>query len=226
MLPKVKVTTLLVDNEPTFCESLACLLRLYSNVDNHVFTIVGEASDGESAVAEILYQQPRLVLLDMELNGNSDGLQVLHKLSQTSYKGKVIILSSHREDTWIFNAMQAGASGYLFKSHLPQHLCQAITAVLNNDIYVPQEVATRFFRLFSHRRHSSLSVISSLTERELEILHWLVRGESNEEIAAHSFISVATVKARMTTIFEKLNINSRTQAVITALKYGLVSTQD
>ena len=125
----------------------------------------------------------------------------------------------------MFRAMQAGANGYVLKDCIATQLCEAISTVLKNEIYLAPELATSFFRMFHFYTGRSLQASRNLhlTEREQEVLHWLVQGASNEDIAKHLYITVATVKAHLTAIFEKLGVNSRTQAIIKALKLGLVS---
>jgi DNA-binding NarL/FixJ family response regulator len=104
-------------------------------------------------------------------------------------------------------------------------LCTAISTVLDGQVYLSPEVATGFFHLFHFYAGRSLTASHklNLTEREQEVLRWLVQGVSNEEIANHLYVTVATVKAHLTAIFNKLGVNSRTQAIIKALKLGLVS---
>jgi DNA-binding NarL/FixJ family response regulator len=217
-----KIALLLVDDEPRFRQGLRTFLHFYSD-DAFVFEVVGEAASVEQAISLTKEQRPTLILLDLEL-AQGDGVTALNRLREISYSGKVLVLSAHQEEDWIFRAMQAGASGYVFKNHLASQLCQAITTVMNHEIYLPAEVATRFFRLFHFYSGRSLHAAQSvhLTEREQEVLHWLVQGASNEEIAKHLYITAATVKAHLTAIFTKLNVTSRTQAIVSALKLGLV----
>jgi DNA-binding NarL/FixJ family response regulator len=217
-----KISLLLVDDEPRFRQGLRTLLSFYSD-GALTFEVVGEAASVEQSVSLIKEQRPTLVLLDLEL-AQGDGVTVLNRLREIAYSGKVLVLSAHQEDDWIFRAMQAGASGYVFKNHLASQLCQAVTTVMNHEIYLPAEVATRFFRLFHFYSGRSLQAAQSihLTEREQEVLHWLAQGASNEEIAKYLFITAATVKAHLTAIFTKLNVTSRTRAIVSALKLGLV----
>jgi len=217
------VSTLLVDDEPQFRQGLHTLLDFYSTNTSMSFTIVGEAASPEQALKLAVEQHPALILLDMELN-RQDGISVLTALRDVGCKSRVLVLSGHHEAEWVFRAMQAGAMGYLFKDQLAQQLSQAIHTVMNDQIYLSSEVATSFFHLFhfysgqareaKHRLH--------LTEREGEVLHWLVQGASNDDIASRLHITVATVKAHLTAIFTKLEVVSRTQAIIKALKLGLI----
>lgn len=217
------ISILLVDDEQRFRQGLRTLLDFYNVNGSSRFDVVGEAASVDQALKLTLEQHPALILLDLELPP-SDGVTALIHLRELSYKGKVIVLSAHREDEWVFRAMQAGASGYVFKDCLATQLCEAIKTVMNDEVYLSPEVATHFFRLFHFYAGRSLQACQSLhlTEREREVLHWLVQGASNEEIAKHLYITVATVKAHLTAIFEKLAVTSRTQAIVKALKLGLV----
>lgn len=217
------ISILLVDDEQRFRQGLRTLLGFYNANGNLRFEIVGEAASVDQALNLTVEQRPALILLDLELPP-SDGVTALIRLGELPYKGKVLVLSAHREDEWVFRAMQAGACGYVFKDRLATQLCEAIATVMRDEVYLSPEVATHFFRLFHFYAGRSLQASQAihLTEREQEVLNWLVQGASNEEIAQHLYITVATVKAHLTAIFEKLAVNSRTQAIVKALKLGLV----
>lgn len=218
------VSILLVDDEPLFRKGLHTLLSFYSNNGSFHFQVVGEAASVDQALQLAQEQHPALILLDLELL-QDNGITALIHLRERSYEGKVLVLSGHRGDEWVFRAMQAGANGYVLKDCIATQLCEAISTVLKNEIYLAPELATSFFRMFHFYTGRSLQASRNLhlTEREQEVLHWLVQGASNEDIAKHLYITVATVKAHLTAIFEKLGVNSRTQAIIKALKLGLVS---
>lgn len=219
------ISTLLVDDCPGFRQGLKSLLEFHSTTNTMQFQVVGQAASAQQAIALTLQQSPMLLLLDMELN-EENGLEVLQVLSSHAKASKVLVLSGHEEEEWVFKAMQAGAKGYVFKRHLSLQLLEAIQVVMQNQIYLPPEVATRFFQLFHFSQGHSLSANQSirLTQREREVLYWLVQGASNEIISQELYITVGTVKAYLTAIFEKLNVTSRTQAALQALKLGLIST--
>lgn len=219
------LSVLIVDDEQRFRQGLRTLLNFYRVNDSFSLEIIGEASS-QSEVLKIAAQlSPSLILLDLELAGG-DGITTLIKLKEISYPGKVLVLSGHQEDDWIFRAMQAGAAGYLFKTRLAHQLCEAINTVFKSEVYLPAEVASGFFRYFQATSESNLlnRCKLHLTERELEVLNWLTQGASNENIAKHLYVTVATVKAHLTSIFEKLEVTSRTQAIVAALKLGLIKT--
>ncbi len=221
-----KLSVLLVDDDQRFRQGLRTLLDFYSDSGPMLLEVVGEAACVEQALSLTAGLRPALIILDLEL-ATGDGITALTRLREMSYAGKVLVLSAHQEDDWIFRAMQAGAAGYVFKTRLATQLGDAITTVMKSEIYLPAEVASGFFRRFQAYSESSLQARRQLhlTEREQEVLHWLAQGASNEEIAKHLYVTVATVKAHLTSIFEKLKVTSRTQAIVTALKLGLIESQ-
>lgn len=225
MVNSQKFSVLLVDDEERFRQGLRTLLNFYSINSALPIEIIGEADSLEQVVKFTTKNNPDLVLLDLELI-HSDGITILLRLKEISYTGKVLILSAHEEDEWIFRAMQAGANGYVFKNHLGTKLYEAIDTVLKSDIYLPSEAANGFFRCFQTHSESALKILHQLhiTQREQEVLDRLAQGASNEEIAKDLYVTVATVKAHLTSIFDKLKVTSRTQAIITALKLGLIQS--
>ena len=218
-----QISILLVDDEERFRQGLRTLLSFYSTSASLSVNVVGEADCVEQVVKLAIQKNPDLILLDLELV-NSDGMTVLERLKDISYSGHVLVLSAHQEDKFIFQAMQKGAAGYVFKSRVANQLCDAINTVLKSEIYLPPEAASGFFRCFKENASSAHKASSQLhlTEREQEVLHLLTQGASNEEIAKNLYVTPATVKAHLTKIFEKLKVTSRTQAIVTAIKIGLV----
>jgi DNA-binding NarL/FixJ family response regulator len=215
---------LIVEDEPLFRQGLQTFLGFFSHQEGRPLEIIGEADSVERAI-QLIQQQPSLILLDLEL-AEGNGIQVLHHLRELSFKGKVLVLSGHQEDDWIFQAIQTGATGYVFKHQLLTQLPEAIRAILRSEMYLPPAATHGFFRRFQSHEQSRwrLRQQYNLTEREKDVLNWLAEGASNEEISKHLYITVATVKAHLTNIFEKLEVTSRTQAIVAAFKLGLVQT--
>ncbi len=218
------LSILLVDDDRDFRKGLQILLGFCARNTSYEFCIVGEAASVEQTLALTAEQHPALILLDLELP-HEDGIAALARLHAQQYGGKVLVLSAHREDEWVFRAMQAGASGYVYKDCIASQLCEAIATVMKDKVYLAPEVATSFFRLFHFYAGRSLRAAQTacLSDRERQVLHWLVQGASNEEISQRLYVTVATVKAHLTSIFEKLGVRSRTQAIVKALKMGLVN---
>jgi DNA-binding NarL/FixJ family response regulator len=219
------ISVLLVDNEPRFLQGLRTMLDFYNTSGSLQFNVVGEAASWEQAISLTTKQQPSLILLDMDLSPEPDeGITLLMKLRRLLYSVKVLVLSAHREDKIIFQAMQAGACGYMLKEQVPSQLHAAITMIVDDKIYLCPEVVTCFFRMFHSYAGQSMKNYNAvnLTNREREVLKLLAEGVCNEKIAQSLYISVATVKAHLTSIFEKLGVKSRTLAIVKALKLGIV----
>ena len=218
-----QISVLLVDDEESFRQGLCNLLAFYKNSNSLAVEVIGEANCVEQALKLTTQKVPKLILLDMELVG-SDGITALARLKEIGYGGKVLVLSAHQEDDYIFQAMQKGAAGYLFKTCVATQLYDAINTIMQSKIYLPPEATSSFFRRFQanldsiHQQKHQLH----LTQREQEVLNLLSQGASNDEIAKKLYVTIATVKAHLTSIFEKLNVTSRTQAIVTAIKLGLV----
>ncbi|MEM8642849.1 MAG: response regulator transcription factor [Cyanobacteria bacterium P01_G01_bin.54] len=225
VMPSPQVSILLVDDEPRFREGLRTLLTFYAAPHDLNLHIIGEAATVDQTLAIASQRQPQLVLLDLELPTDS-GIETLLQLRQQQYTGKVLVLSAHEEEEWIFAAMQAGAQGYVFKEKATRELPPAIQTVMAGQIYLSPDVATCFFRRFQSLSEGTLQSVRALalTEREQEVLHWLVQGESNAAIARRLYVTVATVKAHLTSIFEKLAVRNRSQAIVKAMRLGLVQT--
>lgn len=217
------LSTLLVDDDRYFRAGIRTLLS-YSQIQDRTISIIGEANRPALALSLAEQYHPDLILIDMELI-EGDGLGLLQQLQNSKASSKTLVVSGHQEDSWIYQAMQSGADGYVFKSQVSQQLLEAISSVMQDQIYLPPEVATGFFRKFQKNQvslPSQLGQACKLSERESDVLYWLVQGASNDEVAKQLYISVPTVKAHLTNIFLKLQVSSRTQAIVAAIKMNLV----
>lgn len=218
-----QISILLVDDNETFRQGLSSMLAFFKNNNSLNIEIIGEANSVEQALKLTRKKSPDLILLDLELFG-SDGITALTCLKDIGYSGKVLVLSGHQEDDYIFQAMEKGAAGYIFKTQVINQLHKAINTVMQSDFYLPPEVTNVFLRRFQANSDSRYQKKHQLhlTQREQEVLELLTKGDSNEKIAEQLYVSVATVKAHLTSIFEKLRVSSRTQAIVTAIKLGIV----
>jgi DNA-binding NarL/FixJ family response regulator len=219
------LSTLLVDDDLQFRAGIRTLLS-FSQVQDRSIAVIAEANRPALALSLAEQHTPDLILIDMELI-EGDGLSLLQQLQDRNATSKTLVVSGHQEDSWIYQAMQCGADGYVFKSQVSQQLLDAIVAVVQDQIYLPPEVATGFFRRFQKTQASlptQLGQPCDLSQRENDVLYWLVQGASNEEVAKQLYISVATVKAHLTNIFLKLQVTSRTQAIVAAIKMNLVQS--
>lgn len=226
------ISVLLIDDDCEFRKGLQFLLNFYNATNSSQFEIVGHAASVKQAIVLLKQQSPSLVLLDLEL-ADETGVEFLiqkRNLRDVKATSNVLVISAHREDEWIYRAMQAGAQGYLFKEDLSFQLYDAISTVMHDGVYLSRETTTSFFRMFNFYsgnslrcRHPTQHANIRLTEREEHVLQLVVEGESNEAIARKLHITVGTVKCYLTAIFKKLDVNSRTQAAMKALKLGVIS---
>jgi len=217
------VSVLIVDDSPMFRAGVESLFEFCNLNSSMRYVIVGQAISVEQALSLSREQSPNIVLLNTLLEGNCS-LSFLTRQKQVSPHSRVLMIADEQEDERIFRAMQSGARGYLLKSKVPTNLLSAIATLTQEQIYLSPQLATAFFRgfhFYSGRSLQSKPCIH-LTEREQEVLHWVVQGSSNIQISQELCITVGTVKAYLTTIFEKLEVKSRTQAALKALKLGLV----
>lgn len=187
-----------------------------------------DASDGTSALDVVGRTQPDVVLMDLRMPG-MDGLEAIQRIRAAWPQIAVLILTTYNEDDLMIRGLQRGACGYLLKDTDRATLFRAIRAAACGELLVQPEIMTR---ILSHAAHGvsalSTSLTSStrremdLTERELEVLAGLVRGERNKEIAIHLGVTERTIRAHLSTIYMKLNVDSRSQAVAVAIEGGLL----
>ncbi len=192
-------------------------------------TVVGEAGNGEAAVAAVAAQHPDVVLMDIRMPG-MDGLEATRLITQDSPAApKVVMLTTFDLDDYVYEALRAGASGFLLKDSPRHDLIAAIRAAAAGDALLAPSVTRRLIEAFARRPPEatpSPSQLASLTARERDVLLLLARGRSNAEIAVALFVSEATVKTHVGNVLAKLGLRDRVQAVILAYETGLVVPGD
>lgn len=212
-----QIKVLLVDDHTLLRQGLRKLLELEPSLE-----VVGEAGNGQEAIQKTQELNPDVVLLDINMPG-MNGVEVTALLKSSHPETKIIILTIHKDDEYVFEAVKAGASGYLLKDVETQELVKAVEAVFRGESIVDPAIASRLLKEFSRiSKGGSDTNHDSLTEREKEILKLLVQGLSNREVAEKLFISEKTVKNHISNIFRKMEVTDRTQAVVKALKLGMV----
>jgi DNA-binding NarL/FixJ family response regulator len=194
-------------------------LRMFLSLDPGV-EVVGEAANGEEAVAMAQELRPDVVLMDL-LMPVMDGISATEAIRRDLPDVEVIALTSVLEDASVTGAVRAGAIGYLLKDTEAAELRRAITAAAEGRVHLVPEAAARLMR--EVRAPESLE---SLTGRETEVLTLLARGQANKQIAAALYVSEKTVKAHVSSILMKLGVQSRTQAALHAVRTGVVSLEE
>jgi DNA-binding NarL/FixJ family response regulator len=188
------------------------------------FAVVGEAPDGEQAVALARRHRPEVVLMDIRMPG-MDGLEATRQILANGLSGcRVLILTTFDLDEYVYAALRAGACGFLLKDVTPEQLIAAVRLVVAGDALLAPSITRRLIERYSARnaRSDLTADLSSLTERELEVLRLMARGINNEAIGETLFISEATVKTHVAHILDKLQVENRVQAVVAAYESRLV----
>ena len=186
--------------------------------------VVGEASDGWEALAQARELEPDVVLMDIRMP-ELDGLEATRQLVSSGGSARVLILTTFDLDEYVYEAMKAGASGFLLKDVRLEQLAEAVRVVAAGDSLLAPAITQRLIAEFVRRPPPGSSTpveLSELTERELEVLMLIARGLSNGEIASALFLGEATVKTHVTHVLTKLKLRDRVQAVVLAYESGLV----
>jgi DNA-binding NarL/FixJ family response regulator len=192
--------------------------------------VVGEAADGREAVAEARRLRPDVVLMDVRMP-DVDGIEATRRLlSDDATDAKVVMLTTFDMDEYVYDALRAGASGFLLKDVPPEQLVEGIRAVASGDALLAPSVTRRVIEEFVRRPPASVRtlppMLGDLTARELEVLKLMARGLSNAEIATELFVSETTVKTHVAHVLMKLELRDRVQAVVLAYESGLVQPGD
>jgi DNA-binding NarL/FixJ family response regulator len=187
--------------------------------------VVGEAADGREAVDLAVSLRPDVVLMDIRMPG-MDGLAATREIAARGDGPRVIVLTTFDVDEYVFEALRAGASGFMLKDTEPADLLQAVRVVATGDALLAPSVTRRLIEEFVSRpdpHRAPPAALGSLTEREREVLALVARGLSNAEIATELFISPATAKTHVSRVMQKLGARDRAQLVVIAYESGLVS---
>jgi DNA-binding NarL/FixJ family response regulator len=186
--------------------------------------VVGEAEDGARAVALAGTEAPDVVLMDIRMP-NLDGVEATRRIVASGSPARVIVLTTYDLDQYVYDAIRAGASGFLLKDVQPAQLVEAIRVVAAGDALLAPSITRRLLDRFAVSLSPSeppSGALSNLTEREVEVLRLLAGGLSNAELAERLFISEATVKSHVSNLLRKVGVRDRVQAVILAYEAGLV----
>ena len=212
------IRVLLADDHPVVRRGLAALL---STLDD--FEVVGEAEDGEAAVRETQLTRPDVVLMDVRMPG-LDGVEATRRIRKAVPETAVLMLTMYDEDATVFTAMQAGARGYLLKGAEQDEIADALRAVVRGQAIFGAAIASRMLEHFANPpgQPAANDPFPELTDREKEILELLAQGRRTAEIARALHLSVPTVKAHVSRLFDKLQVTNRVQIAICVHDAGLV----
>lgn len=191
------------------------------------FQIVGQAEDGQAALDLVAQTQPDLVLMDLKMP-RLNGVQATRLIKQRFPAVHVLVLTTYDADEWVFDAVRAGANGYLLKDTPPPQLLAAIRNTVEGKTPVDPSVAGKLFQGFAKQPlpPTTTKLVESLSEREIEVLQLMADGLTNAEIGTQIHLSEGTVRNYISTIFGKLQAKDRTQAVVMAIRYGLIALRD
>jgi NarL family two-component system response regulator LiaR len=218
----VKTRIIVVDDHAMLREGMRNLLEQEKD-----FELVGEAADGEEAVRIAKELKPDIAIMDIVMP-KLNGVEATKQIKEVSPSTALLILTAYSDIRYIVGLLEAGACGYLLKNSPGKEVVRAIRAVRSGESVLHPEVTRKLVqRLASLSKNpDERESNGQLTSREMEILKWASRGLSNKEISEKLFISLRTVKAHMTNIFNKLGCSSRTDAIIKGLKQGFIDLDD
>jgi DNA-binding NarL/FixJ family response regulator len=208
---------LVVDDQALVRGGFAMILEAEPDI-----TVVGEAMDGVEAVRLVAEEAPDVVLMDVRMP-RMDGIEATRRITSAG-RARVLVLTTFDLDEYVYDAVLAGASGFLLKDVRPRDLAHAVRSVAAGDSLVAPTVTRRLLEEFVRRPPAGRRAdrLAALTEREVEVLGLMARGWSNAQLAAHLVLSETTVKTHVTRILTKLGVRDRVQAVVVAYETGLV----
>jgi DNA-binding NarL/FixJ family response regulator len=190
--------------------------------------VAGEAATGREAVRQAKLLDPDVILLDVRMP-DLDGVQAAARITRDAARTRILMLTTFDKDRYLYDAMRAGASGFMLKSAPPEQLISAIRVVAAGDALLAPALTRRLLEDFTQRPppgQTPSPLLDDLTEREVETLRLIAYGNTNREIAASLHVSLSTVKTHINHLFRKLDIRERVQAVIFAYETGLVRPGD
>lgn len=189
--------------------------------------VVAEAGDGQEAVHLTASQRPDVALIDISMP-RLNGIEATKQIKTLSPTTAVLILTAYDDDQYVFALLEAGAAGYLLKNVRGHDLVEAIRAVNAGESVLHPVIARKVIDRFAHSpgEPSRESVLDQLSERELEVLRLAAKGMSNQDIARHLALSTRTVQTHLSTVFNKMQVGSRTEAVVQALQRGWLTIED
>jgi len=211
------IQTLLVDDHKIVRQGVRAYLDTLPDI-----RVIAEADSGTAAVNAVEQYAPDVVLMDLEMPGELDGIAATRQIRKVRPQTQVIVVTSHHQDEYIFPAVRAGAISYLLKDIEPDELAAAIRKAAHGEAVLDSRVASRIVKELQGLRKDEVNPFTALSEREFEVLRQIAAGKSNAEIADILVISESTVKTHIGNILKKLHLDDRTQAAVYAWQQGIV----
>src|ERR1043165_3689124 len=211
------IKVLLVDDHKIVRQGVRAYLHTLDDIQ-----VIAEADSGAAAVTAVQQYQPDVVLMDLEMPGDIDGIAATRSIRKLRPETQVIVVTSHHQDEYIFPAVRAGAISYLLKDVEPDELAAAIRKAAQGEAVLDSRVASRIVQELQGLRQEDINPFTELSEREFEVLRLIAAGKSNAEITASLVIGESTVKTHIGNILRKLHLEDRTQAAVYAWQEGIV----
>lgn len=207
---------LLCDDQAVIRDGLEMLLTLEKDMQ-----VVGSASDGAEAIELAAQKRPDLILMDLKMPG-VNGIEATRDIHARFPHIKILVLTTYDDDEWVFDAVRAGASGYLLKDTPRQKIVEAIRGTVEGKSFLDPAVAGKLMNQIASNQTQPASLLTEkLTERELDVLRLIAKGFNNADIAGQLHLSEGTVRNHVSAILEKLGVSDRTQAAVIAIQHGL-----
>jgi DNA-binding NarL/FixJ family response regulator len=213
------ISAVLADDQPLVRAGFRMILEAEDD-----FEVVAEAGDGEEAIAATQRYTPQIILMDIQMP-KLDGIEATRRIAKDpTIRTRVLILTTFERDDYVFEALRAGASGFMLKNAAPEELVHAVRVVAAGDALLAPSITRRVIEDYAQRAAPNKNApgLDQLTDRELEVLLLLASGKSNAELAAHLFLGEGTVKTHISHVLGKLGLRDRVQAVVFAYEHGLI----
>jgi DNA-binding NarL/FixJ family response regulator len=207
---------IICDDQAIVRDGLEMMLKLEKDIE-----VVGIAGDGASAVEMAGQKKPDMILMDLKMPV-MNGVEATRQIRTKNPEIKVLVLTTYADDEWVFDAIQAGASGYLLKDTPRDEVIMAIRGTISGKTYIDPSIAGKVLRqASSHQTQPATNITNQLTDREIEVLRLIARGFSNKDISERLFLSEGTIRNHVSSILAKLGVSDRTQAAVIAIQHGL-----
>lgn len=211
------IKVLLVDDHKIVRQGVRAYLETLADIQ-----VIAEADSGSAAINAVEQNQPDVVLMDLEMPGDMDGIAATRQIRKVRPETQVIVVTSHHQDEYIFPAVRAGAISYLLKDIEPDELAAAIRKAAQGEAVLDSRVASRIVQELQGLRKDEVNPFTELSEREFDVLRLIAAGKSNAEIAETLVIGESTVKTHISNLLKKLHLDDRTQAAVYAWQQGIV----